>query len=168
MKKDTYTWRTSYLITPNGGGCIACETLQCPSKIWSASFNISGRHARDTDTGPLHNYYIPARTTPQNLQSGGGSPTSQGPHWSFVNCLSTCWWRTRKDYIYSSYKSKRWRMILDCPRQTLQSYYMTYLALDWLRAEILDCWKSSMDAWDIGAQALRLTDGYCMSYNVLW
>ena len=23
--------------------------------------------------------------------------------------------------------------------QTLQSYYMTYLVLDWLRAEILDC-----------------------------
>ena len=39
-----------YLITLNGGGYIVCDTLQCPSMI----LNISGRYARDTDTGPWH------------------------------------------------------------------------------------------------------------------
>ena len=48
--------------------------------------NISGRHARDTDTGPWHIAYRPGPHT-KNSQSGGGSPTSQGPHWSFVNCF---------------------------------------------------------------------------------
>ena len=71
-----------YLITPNGGGYIACETLQCSSKI----SNISGRHARDTDTGPWHiAYRLGLHDCTKKPQSGGGSPTSQGPRWSFVN-----------------------------------------------------------------------------------
>ena len=104
--------------------------------------NISGRHARDTDTGPWHIAY---RLRCKTSQSGGGSPTSQGPRWSFVNFFINMLSIFFISHVGQGlhlylFPSQEQEMMDDSGlSKTLQSYYTIHLALDWLRAAILDC-----------------------------